>query len=271
MSATSMKYDKRHNEKIDPKWCDSQSDCTLISTDNIIFMVPKYHLQSASYVLRHALEMKSPLDNGTSPITLTSSFETSTTVRLFLDFIDGSWIPNIESTTHTHINDLLSFTDKWSCTQAHHSLLRCLPKFFEASSEDAVDYYPRWPVEVFVIAARWDALDICVLAIEQGHWWEAQSAAVKNFGAMAGCAVLDPKAMPARMVEQIPPLYMWALARVFGSLGTKWPKDWGKAGKEFKSLIEQWGHKSDDSQEQRGIKRKDDDTNASFRVATKSD
>ncbi|KIR63853.1 hypothetical protein I314_03260 [Cryptococcus bacillisporus CA1873] len=80
---------------VDTVWCDPSAEIVLVSSDNVAFHVPAYHILSQSIALRDAIQIDSTFSSSrspssSSPITIHFSdeeCETSDAIRLFLFLI----------------------------------------------------------------------------------------------------------------------------------------------------------------------------------------
>lgn len=86
---------------VDTVWCDSSAEIVLVSSDNVAFHVPAYHILSQSIALRDAIQIDSTFSSSrslssSSPITIHFSdeeCETSDAIRLFLFLISPHPLP----------------------------------------------------------------------------------------------------------------------------------------------------------------------------------
>lgn len=140
-------------------------------------------------------------------------FENATTVRVVIGIIDGSH--HIKPDTEIAILDgLLHFADKWDCAPLREQVVNALFMICHTCRLDG--YYYRNMGELFVLAARWGLPNVAVAVITStGRWtWDEKDKEELEGGAISGRWVLDPLGWPAYLIQNTPPLYSWALARV---------------------------------------------------------
>ncbi|OWZ61712.1 hypothetical protein AYX15_06088 [Cryptococcus neoformans] len=86
---------------MDTVWCDPAAEIVLVSSDNVAFHVPAYHILSQSIALRDAIQIDSTFSSShtpfsSSPVTIHFSdeeCETSDAIRLFLFLISPHPLP----------------------------------------------------------------------------------------------------------------------------------------------------------------------------------
>ncbi|WVQ76502.1 hypothetical protein IAR50_006171 [Cryptococcus sp. DSM 104548] len=114
--------------EVDDVWNDSSAEVVLVSSDNVAFHVPGYHIMSQSTALRDALQIDNTLPSSTSPkkpirITLSDEdCETSSAIRFFLHLAAYG---SPSSLLSSHPNDIVKllmegilFMQKYDCAPA---------------------------------------------------------------------------------------------------------------------------------------------------------
>ncbi|KIR37494.1 hypothetical protein I352_00811 [Cryptococcus deuterogattii MMRL2647] len=101
---------------VDTVWCDPSAEIVLVSSDNVAFHVPAYHILSQSIALRDAIQIDSTFSSShspssSSPITIHFSdeeCETSDAIRLFLFLISPHPLPQSSSSLSPFFSHLHS-------------------------------------------------------------------------------------------------------------------------------------------------------------------
>lgn len=144
-------------------------------------------------------------------ITLTDvDIENAETIRLFLeDNESGYWLGlGTNPLLMKVISSVLAFANKWEATEKINVISHQLgDDRFRCSLYELFD--------VFILGAKWNNISLCTEAVRcaTSYSWEEDDDEVLEDGGQAGVFVFDPAAIPHTYAEQIPPTYLWALAK----------------------------------------------------------
>lgn len=163
-----------------------------------------------------------------------TEFESCHVLREILDFATGVLDLHPIVKARCDLGTLLTFTDKWDCRQLFNSILQYVPRMFVTDDKTVF-------LRAFVLEAKWGAPCICINAMHHElamSCWDPTDTAVMNYGASTQFALLDPRSMPAWVIHEMPPFYLWALGRSIGS--SVYDVGVPRLQNEFKALLENW-------------------------------
>ncbi|WVQ81014.1 hypothetical protein IAT38_003121 [Cryptococcus sp. DSM 104549] len=255
-------------QEVDEVWNDPAADIVLVSSDNVAFRVPGYHLISQSVVLRDALQINSTLPTSTppsssSPLTIhltDEDCETSESLRLFLHLIStGDLTSFIATHQRTIVRALLStilFLQKYDCAPALALLSAWLGKHAALHAHESREVSA---LDVWMIAAKTGnealAVDVVkhyrprVMKAKAGGEGEGADGSrdereivVEGYddgmvderwcwGAYTG---LDPGDFPIMAWEACPQMWLWALSKAVKS-----SDDWAKRGEVLEGILDE--------------------------------
>ncbi|KLT38554.1 hypothetical protein CC85DRAFT_289407 [Cutaneotrichosporon oleaginosum] len=200
----------------------TEGDFEIVSSDNVRFKVPSYHLFAASAVFEGAQGLDS--DTERSITLFDSTIETAEVVRLFLHLVVHGKIA-LEGYM-PHVKELVLFLGKWDCERAKRHLLA---KLENAVHRGAVQAHIAW-----LVGANADDPEICriVLATYPDATWVAPKVQDGNLlWSTPGDSAWSPASWNRGFWEDAPKKYLFALARAYGK------GDCSKLASEFERYI----------------------------------
>ncbi|EIW69218.1 hypothetical protein TREMEDRAFT_62948 [Tremella mesenterica DSM 1558] len=169
----SVEADPRPSKKLKQEdWKDyevheryNKGDCVLVSSDKIVFRVEKYHLQSASSVLRTSLASSDSKSNESVIQMKDPNIENSRVLERILQYLHGdpvhvSW----QDFCLVFYGSCLSFICKWDCRNLLNHILSDLTVI--ASSPD----YCYDPMDMFNIGANFNNVPLCTTVVRNHHF-----------------------------------------------------------------------------------------------------
>ncbi|WVF68196.1 hypothetical protein IAT40_002961 [Kwoniella sp. CBS 6097] len=144
----------------------SDSDITLISSDDLHFKIHSYHLMAASAVFRDMIALGKNSEASAEVRLTDSEIETSTVVVLFLDICYGTPLPHYKDKQATYIK-LVKFLDKYDCRSARITLKHSLHTLLDLSEPNS----QRCPQTCFVVACVMDDIDLAKAALRKADTW----------------------------------------------------------------------------------------------------
>ncbi|WVW80816.1 hypothetical protein I302_102805 [Kwoniella bestiolae CBS 10118] len=219
------------------------ADITLRSSDGLEFKAHKYILKASSKTFCDMLTLGTNDDNATIELTDTR-IEDSEIMKQFLDLAYSKAMVDfpLEKAELGSLPDLVDFFLKYEAT---------FPMFwFKASQQVFISTSEVDPLDMFMLGAQLDSVDVCATAIrcESDREWDTSDIATNGAGRRH---VLDLTALSLPLMERIPSRYVWALLRASSAVspGENVWHDWDKResnwwvlqkrkiAKEFESLM----------------------------------
>ncbi|BEJ16820.1 hypothetical protein CspHIS471_0602210 [Cutaneotrichosporon sp. HIS471] len=184
-------------------------DFEVISSDDVRFLVPSFHLYSASAVFRDMYGLNPDAERKVTLID--PDFENAKTFRLFLQLAtSGHFTDTPAYNTCSGADELLAlldFTKKWEAEPTRNSL------WYILSNDCNNANCGMW---TFKVAAHWEQAALCASLIRARplQTWAASGNALTNGTDKA--SVYDAYHWPHGLVKDMPQKYMWALGRAYG-------------------------------------------------------
>ncbi|WVQ85609.1 hypothetical protein IAT38_007775 [Cryptococcus sp. DSM 104549] len=234
----------------------SYHDVILVSSDDIVFYVPSYHLLSQSNVLRDAMEIGTshhgdPDTRTSTPIHFTDPIaESAEAISLFLfiasgaamkhehaslagDYPEGLPLAYNEPFIVRRLLGVVSFCVKWECRATMNFLM-----LWMLEAENDAQYCPTLQhLDLFVLACKagLDNLAAMVLihfkpsvvARDESSW-------TSPWGALAKGEMLTPSSVSFEVWEAVGLEYMCALAKAYQEWEGTHSPDYGDIGNSFR-------------------------------------
>ncbi|BEI93579.1 uncharacterized protein CcaverHIS019_0600380 [Cutaneotrichosporon cavernicola] len=192
----------------DDNW--TEGDFEIITSDNVRFRVPSFHLYSSSSVFRNAHSVAGESD--LKIVFMDPLCETAAVIHLYLSLVVEGRLVTLYNLPF--VKELAIFLDKYGCDQARSFMCS---RIENAVLKGEIDAHAG-----FLVAANASNIPLCrlILVRQANHTWKRDKGRGSDelIAGMAGKNVWDSNYWPASTWNSgIPQAYLFALARAYGS------------------------------------------------------
>ncbi|WVO15565.1 hypothetical protein L204_103225 [Cryptococcus depauperatus] len=218
-----------------PQHEETKGDIKLIASDGTVFMVHPYCLQSSSRVFCSMLETCDSEVNNEGIVLHDTEIESSSVIRLYLDFVYGN-VPTIPEEGKHALGKVcrltLKFLVKYDCAPI---ILAFRLALLEWLADKVIE-----PHDVFLIASELDNIKLAGSALRNAKpwvWGPVDSDDIHGSDGVEGRSVMDLHAAPLYLIGGITPKYMLGLLRATRYHKSMPSRHWETIAKSFEECM----------------------------------